>query len=248
MEGRVVYVDRQNGYGRIETQNKDVPRLTFYLTSISFDVMNDDTVSFTIETSSKGIRYAKYVKLMSRNKSKFNTEDKQKWCTEGEELEKAFVERIVPYLNVKLEINPDKCDNPCVIDLIDLTNGKYADLKSQNTPFFTAGRFYYGENKEHKYEPTYTVTFNKKDYENYRNNYPGCDIYWCINWTQLNYDTNYVAPLEGVWRAKFIDMANKIEKGEVYLHEYLHRKNDDINAKDSYLFDLRDITVFERLL
>lgn len=51
-----------------------------------------------------------------------------------------------------------------------------------------------------------------------------------------------------MWRAKFIDMANKIEIGEVYLQEYLYRKNDDINAKDSYLFDLRDITVYERLL
>jgi hypothetical protein len=40
-------------------------------------------------------------------------------------------------------------------------------------------------------------------------------------------------------------MATEIEKGNVYLHAYQNRINDDENAKDSYLFDLRS---FKRLL
>lgn len=43
-------------------------------------------------------------------------------------------------------------------------------------------------------------------------------------------------------------MAEKIKNEEVYLHTYEHRVDDDTNAKDSYLFDLRDEKVFTQLI
>ena len=44
------------------------------------------------------------------------------------------------------------------------------------------------------------------------------------------------------------EFKKSIQNNEVVLHEYLHRKDDDHNAKESYLFNLADQTVFERLL
>lgn len=132
-----------------------------------------------------------------------------------------------------------------VIDLIDNTHHCLADLKTQNTPFFTCGKYHYGLKR---YNPSYTVTFNKKDYEHYRDQYPDCEIFFWINWTQTEYSQIKVEAVKGVWVAKFAVMAKMIEEGKVVLHSYLHRKDDDHNAKDSYLFDLNDKTVFLRIL
>ncbi len=52
----------------------------------------------------------------------------------------------------------------------------------------------------------------------------------------------------GVWRAPFRKLAQKIQVGEVALHTYQHRESDDHNAKKSYLFNLMDCKIFERLL
>ncbi len=98
------------------------------------------------------------------------------------------------------------------------------------------------------YNPTYTVTCNRKDYENYLERHPNCDIYFWVYWRQLTYRGISVNELYGVWRAPFSRMAQKIQAGEVALHHYMHRVNDDHNAKDSYLFNLADVDVFERLI
>lgn len=180
----------------LRLKNKEIGDLSFYFEVNSCNMKKNQTVSFEVVTSKKtDKKYARNVTLVNRNRSKYNTEDKQKWCKEGEKLEIAFVENIVPKLSVKLDINPDKKINPCAIDLKDYTNNKYADLKSQNTPFFTAGKYSYGKQKKTKYAPQFTVTFNKKDYDNYKANHPDCDIYWCINWTQLTYGSTTIAPL-----------------------------------------------------
>ena len=34
----------------------------------------------------------------------------------------------------------------------------------------------------------------------------------------------------------------------IALHAYMHRVNDDHNARESYLFNLADIAVFEKLI
>ena len=213
MEGRISYINNSKGYGYIKTENKEIGDLSFYFEANLCTMSKDDTVSFEIATSKNtGKKYAKNVILVARNVCKYNTEDKQKWCKEGEKLEIAFVKNIVPKLAIKLDINPEKKINPYAIDLIDYTNNKYADLKSQNTPFFTAGRHNYGEGEKTQYDPQFTVTFNRKDYENYKANHPECDIYWCINWTQLTLGGTTIKPLDGIWVSKFSDMANKICK------------------------------------
>lgn len=45
-----------------------------------------------------------------------------------------------------------------------------------------------------------------------------------------------VEPLDGVWVAKFKDMARAIEEEQVYLHEYENRLNDDKNAKNNLIY------------
>ena len=112
------------------------------------------------------------------------------------------------------------------------------------TPFFTAGKYFYGVKR---YDPAYTVTFNRKDYEYYLQNYPDSDIYFWVDWKQLEYKDIRIPYICGIWRADFSRMSEKIQRNEVALHPYIHRKNDDHNAKDSFLFDLRDRSVFERI-
>ena len=138
---------------------------------------------------------------------------------EGEELEEAFIREIVPKINgLTLTIHPDKRFNPMSIDLYNPITGLVADLKTQNTPFFTAvsGPFVSPYNNE-SYDPTYTVTFNRKDYERYQDLYPDAYIYWCVNWQQLQWKNLTVDPLEGVWEVPFKDLATSIENETVYL-------------------------------
>jgi hypothetical protein len=175
----------------------------------------------------------------------FNTEDRSLWYSWGENFENDFIDKIVPLIKVDIRKNPAKKQYPWAIDLYDYTNHRPADLKVQNTPFFTAGKYMYGSNP---YDPQYTVTFNKKDYEHYLINNPICDIYFWVNWTQLEYKGIIVNELRGVWRATFSTMVSKIQNNSVALHTYQHRTNDDHNAKDSYLFMLTDKDVFEQLL
>ena len=42
-------------------------------------------------------------------------------------------------------------------------------------------------------------------------------------------------------------MALCIENGDAPLHPYMHRVNDDHNAKDSYVFNLKNEDVFEKV-
>lgn len=200
---------------------------------------------FEVVTSKAGRRYAKFISLVERNQVRFNTENRSWWYVWGEDEEKDFVTHIVPRLGIDLRINPQKMEEPWAIDLYDYTHNRYADLKTQKTPFFTAGKYKYGRVF---YDPTYTVTFNKKDYDRYIQKYPTCDIYFWINWQQLSYNHISVKKLYGVWRAPFMKMARKIQVGEVALHTYQHRMDDDHNAKESYLFNLSDDKVFERLI
>ncbi|MDY7224513.1 cold shock domain-containing protein [Halalkalibacterium halodurans] len=229
-----------NGWGFINSQNKDIERVFVFWTDIKMEgfksLQPNQTVEFSIKRNEKGLQ-ATNVTLIERNIVKHHTEDKFAWCKEGERLEEAFVKNIVPKINRKLKIHPDKKNDPTTIDLYNIETKQKADLKTQNTPFFTSSR--YG------YDPKYTVTFNRKDYERYKKLYPEVIIYWYVNWQQLIWKTIKVTPLEGVWEIPFSIMARYIENNKVPLHTYLNRINDDINAKDSYLFDLR---TFNRLM
>lgn len=56
------------------------------------------------------------------------------WCATGEKLEHFFIKEYGGQFS--LSINPEKLTNKYAPDLINVSNGKLGDLKTQNTPFF----------------------------------------------------------------------------------------------------------------
>lgn len=55
-------------------------------------------------------------------------------------------------------------------------------------------------------------------------------------------------PVHGVWVARFEKMKEAIENRKVQLHSYQNRQNDDHNARESYLFYLKDEDIFRKCL
>lgn len=200
-------------------------------------LIEGQTVEF-LEKMVKGRPQAVEVVVLERNEViEHDTEDKMYWCKKGEKEEEVFVEKIVPHINRDLIVHPLKKVKSTHIDLLDTARGIVADLKVQNTPFFTA--------ETYGYNPQYTVTFNKKDYKYYKSSYPECYIYWWVNWKQLSLGRYSVEKMYGVWEVPFSKMKMMIEDRHVPLHEYKHRVGDKINATESYLFDLNS---FQKLL
>lgn len=245
MEGILCDLDIEQKKGKVDTRNDILGVLTIYFGAIPNNLTVNSTVKFDVITSKAGNIYAKFVSTVERNQAQFNTEDRSKWYDWGESREKDFLAVICQATGHDIRINPEKEACPWAIDLYDYTIQKPADLKTQNTPFFTAGKYSY---QSVHYDPAFTVTFNKKDYEKYSIDYPLCDIYFWVDWEQLEYREIKIPHICGVWRASFSEMAQKIQRGQVALHSYTHRKNDDHNAKDSFLFDLRDRSLFEKIL
>ncbi len=245
MEGILVELNRNQKCGIVDTRNNVYKRLTIYFRAIPSNLKPDMTVRFEVVLSKKGNYYAKFHSIVERYDAIFNTEDREKWYLWGEDAEKSFIENIVPKIGIDIRKNPDKETCSWAIDLYDYTNNRPADLKTQNTPFFTVGKYKY---KGVKCDPAYSVTFNRKDYENYLQNYPTCDIYFWIHWNHYAYEGIVVPEIYGVWRAGFAKMVESIQSSEVPLHKYTHRRTDDYNAKDSYIFNLLDSSVFEKLL
>ncbi len=168
--------------------------------------------------------------MSERNKDvPHQTEDKEWWLGHGEKLEECFVALCANKRFLNAIINPEKIKNPTAPDLI--VEGRLADLKTQNTPFFTSWQ--YG------IDPRYAVTFNKKDFDRYRDLYPEIIIYFWINWLQVEWKGVKVEPFNGIFRLPFSEIAKMIEGGTPE-HVYRNRKNDTGgNAKSSYVFDVR---------
>ena len=163
-----------------------------------------------------------------------DTEDKGWWYIHGEALEERFVALCRDRLNLAAIINPAKTLDKTAPDLF--VDGLLGDLKTQNTPFFTASR--YGM------DPRFTVTFNRKDYERYKELYPNIMIYFWLDWTQTTWRDSRVAYLGGVFRLHFAGVSALIESGAPE-HAYINRqKPGDRNAKSSFLLDIRK---FEKL-
>ena len=158
-----------------------------------------------------------------------STENKEAYCRFGESKEVEFVNQVAGQYGLDATINPKKAKNKFAPDLI--VNGQEADLKTQLTPFFTAGR--YGKN------PQTTVTFNLKDYTRYKEKYPGIDIYF---WVEFEDDSQFgasVSAMSGVWKTSLDKITELIESGDAPLHAYQRRVNDNRgNAKESFLIDL----------
>lgn len=241
MQGFIAYLNEEKGFGYIRLPERGKKDVSFRVSPGS-GLKKDDTVVFDFVPTPKG-GYAQNVCRLERNDAKFSTEDKASWVEEGADLEEDFVADIVPKLGRNIIINPEKEKDPTVIDLVDRDQGRYADLKTQETPFFLVDKKYPGFG----YHPQFAVTFNHKDYDRYRRLYPGCDVYYHVKWMQTEGYGVQLEPMEGVWVARFADMRRLIETRQVALHPYQFRRGDQINAKDSYVFDLRN-PIFTRLL
>ena len=66
-----------------------------------------------------------------------DTEDKEWWVVEWQNHENLFVSEVCPRLNLVAQINPAKKHSPYAPDLI--VQGRLADLKCQQPPFFKSG-------------------------------------------------------------------------------------------------------------
>lgn len=150
------------------------------------------------------------------------TEDKRAYTIQGAKDELIFVGRF-GYLGFSM--NPAKSYNPYAVDM--LYKGELADLKTQKAPLFTAGKF--------DYDPQYTVTFNLKDFDNYFKNYLNLKVVFHAHWQTTSMFNITVQPMEGVWITDMINIALRRDK----IITYKNRVNDPINAKESYLLDLR---------
>lgn len=236
---------KDESWGFIDGRKLGLERIYFKKSSFldeNFSIKKGDTIEFTLEKNSYGYE-AFNITNIDRLNSKYNTEDKYKWTEEGYKLEQRFIREIAPLFGKKNLIeHPMKEQYNWYIDLFDKDTNGIADLKCQQTPFFTCNRI------DNRFDPQFTVTFNKNDYEKYIENYKSFtnsnlfDIYWWVDWKVLQYGHISITPLSGVWVVPFSEIANAIENNKVPLHEYQNRKGDRINAKDSYLFDIRWFT------
>jgi len=163
-----------------------------------------------------------------------DTEDREWWWKRGETLESAFVEFGQDWLDLDIQINPGKAMTPTLPDL--LVDGKIADLKTQETPFFTA--------QSCGLDPRQTVSLNLKDVRYYHESYPRIVLYFWVNWRQRQWRDRTVDYLGGVYRAPLTTILTLIADG-VPSHRYDRRQTaDEQNATASYLFDIRS---FEQL-
>jgi len=182
-------------------------------------------------------------KLYDANGAEITNEDLQNkgpWWQRGVEKENIFVHTFGRMLHVA--INPDKEFDPKVPDLIRVESGQLADLKTQNTPFFSASR--YGKN------PQTVVTFNLKDVDYYQRCSPNIFIYFWVEWIAVTFQKGNqritVAPMTGIWGIPFPGLLDLTRTAPV--HAYIQRRNDQQrNARDSYVLDLSD-TGFIRLV
>jgi hypothetical protein len=159
-------------------------------------------------------------------------QNKKVWCKDGEQIEEAFVSRYGSQLG--LSINPEKSTNPYAPDLI--KNSKIADLKTQNTPFFKAGKLY-------NIDPSYAIVFNRKDAERYWKLYRDIIIYFWVEWHSVKFVmgnfTQEVEYINGVWSIKFIDLVEllKVSPEHFYQQRIADKKG---NAKSSFVLNLNN--------
>lgn len=163
-----------------------------------------------------------------------DTEDRAFWYEHGERQEKDFLTLATQH-GLPVRLNPAKARDKTAIDLLlTLPEGREvpADLKTQNTPFFTAGK--YGKN------PGRAVTLNDKDIRRYERLYPDAMILFHVNWTNLKWRDQEVPPLHGVWCATLPEIKRLINQPA---HTYQRRKTDPRpNAASSHVLSLDDLT------
>lgn len=184
---------------------------------------------------------------------KTDTELKQWWCQHGEQLEHEFIQIMTGvFRNFKIEINPKKFTDPTAPDLkMKAKNGiSLGDLKSQRTPFFSAGK--YG------LDPQFTFTFNVKDYHRYIELYDDLNLLIWVKWEQtemtLGSQEIKLYPMNSIYHMTLKQLVAFIEENNSPIHHYKRRPVDTKsshplsgmvdskgNATSSYLIDLRRI-------
>jgi len=161
-------------------------------------------------------------------------QDKKTWCDHGRKLEDLFIDEFGD--NLSLEINKDKSGNVYAIDMYNTEDKLLSDLKTQNTPFFLAG-------KKYNIDPQFAVVFNKKDKLNYVNKTSdGSDIYiyFWVQWKDQERFNVKVSEMDSIFRIKFSALLKLLDNKK--LHEYKQRRNDNKgNAKSSYVLDVRKL-------
>ena len=88
-------------------------------------------------------------------------------------------------------------------------------------------------------DPMETVSFNKKDYDRYKELYPDIFVIFWVNWgKQSRYGVD-VERKNGVWIFSLDELGKQIKNAP--LHAYQKRiKDKKGNAKNSYLIKLLD--------
>lgn len=158
-----------------------------------------------------------------------DTEDRFWWYRYGEHKEASFI-ALMQRHHIPTRRNPAKLLEPHAPDL--LVCGRLSDLKTQNTPFFTAARY--------DMNPRYTVTFNRKDYERYVIDLPDIWLYFWIHWTDTTWHLRVVEPINAVYEIQFPLLRARIAAAPE--HYYQRRQTDPRhNAASSFLLDVRDM-------
>ncbi len=166
-------------------------------------------------------------------KQMLSNQAKNEWVVLGRYKEKQFCRWIAPLLDLgRIEINPEKTTDKYAPDLV--VEGRVADLKCQELPFFSA--------QSYDKDPTWTVTFNKKDLERYEESYDNLPVFFWVHWIIPEALGVKVSRINGVWLTTTNEIRNHVDAGTAPCHSYKERTKDNVgNAKESYLLDLREM-------
>lgn len=172
-----------------------------------------------------------------------DTEDKLAWCESGQQFETAFVTGRLFELGVAGFLNPEKRTNPYVHDLFVQFP---ADLKTVRTPLFKAMELF-------GIDPQYAVTFNIKDAIRYKGLYPNIVVIFDVRWEgdscsmRIDGQDYSVEPMNRTYSGFLRDIHNAVVKGGRKKIEYKNRVNDvEGNAKESYVFDVRELHLLKK--
>ena len=165
-----------------------------------------------------------------------DTEDKQGWCSYGEDTEKSFAGTRLLDLGLGGFVNPQKKNDKYTHDLFVQFP---CDLKTVRTPLFKAKEMF-------NIDPQYAVTFNEKDGKRYSELYPNIIVIFDILWddcSKVINDVEYrVKPMHITVSGFLKDIKQAIIASGLAKIDYAKRVNDTQgNAKTSWVFDARHL-------
>lgn len=169
-------------------------------------------------------------------------QNKPLWAKRGQEKEWEFIHVICPTLGLKAQWN---IEDPYAPDLF--VNNKLSELKFKGVPFFKSLELF-------GIPPQYCLAINHKDYIRYANLYPSIDIYFWVDWQELEKKIGKefytVRPMFGIYKISFKRLSIGIRSGKFPYYAIPGRANDTTgNAKAVYVFSAKDLDcLVERML